>query len=326
MTRAVVCASLALAAQGWGQTFDVASVKPSETPVMGRMMVFSRNNEPGRVDYKFMSLRDLVRTAYEVKDYQITAPDWMATARFDVEAKYSPDIPKEKVPQMLQALLAERFHLTVHREKKELPAYALVIGKNGPKLKESEETPAPPPTDAAGGPSASANNTAATAALGAALGGGRAPVVFNMKDGKMDVKEIQKMMGGRGMMMLPGHTIANKTTMAAFADMLSRQTDRPVVDETGLTAKYDFTLEFTPENGPGGPVRFGMGGDLPPGSGVSGSSGASSSGTEMKMPDAPSGPPLAAALQQQLGLKLEAKKLPLDIVVVDHAEKVPTEN
>jgi len=323
MTRAVVCAAFTLAAHAWGQTFDVASVKPSETPVMGRMMVFSRNNEPGRVNYKFMSLRDLVRTAYDVKDYQVTAPEWMATARFDVEAKYSPDIPKEKVPQMLQALLAERFHLTVHREKKELPAYALVVGKNGPKLKESEETLAPPPTDAAGGPGASsANNTAATVALGSALGGGRAPVVFNMKDGKMDVKEIQKMMGGRGMFMLPGHTVANKTTMAAFADMLSRQTDRPVVDETGLTAKYDFTLEFTPENGAGGPVRFGMGGDLPSGSG----SGASSSGTEMKMPDAPSGPPLAAALQQQLGLKLEPKKLPLDIVVVDHAEKVPTEN
>jgi uncharacterized protein (TIGR03435 family) len=323
MTRAVVCAAFTLAAHAWGQTFDVASVKPSETPVMGRMMVFSRTNEPGRVNYKFMSLRDLVRTAYDVKDYQVTAPDWMATARFDVEAKYSPDIPKDKVPQMLQALLAERFHLTVHREKKELPAYALVVGKNGPKLKESEETPAPPPTDAAGGPSgSSANNTAATSALGAALGGGRAPVVFNMKDGKMDVKEIQKMMGGRGMFMLPGHTIANKTTMAAFADMLSRQTDRPVVDETGLPAKYDFTLEFTPENGAGGPVRFGMGGELAPGSG----SGASSSGTEMKMPEAPSAPPLAAALQQQLGLKLEPKKLPLDIVVVDHAEKVPTEN
>src|SRR5207249_5172791 len=93
------------------------------------------------VDYANVSLRDLIRRVYEVKEYQVSGPDWMKSARFDIVAKIPSDTPKEQVPLMLQTLLAERFKLAIHRETKDLPMYALVVGRNGPKMKESLKEP-----------------------------------------------------------------------------------------------------------------------------------------------------------------------------------------
>ena len=134
----------AVAAFGQQQpVFEVASIRPaaqitSEMITSGKLHVGTKV-DAGRVDIGYASLRDLVTQAYEVKPFQVTAPDWMATQRFDVLAKMPEGATKEQVPAML-ALLEERFKLVAHRENKEQPVYSLEVGKNGPKFKEA---PAP---------------------------------------------------------------------------------------------------------------------------------------------------------------------------------------
>src|SRR3954471_18385672 len=130
------------------QTFEVASIKPAAPQAEGRIMV-RMGGDPGRIDYANVSLRDLVRQAYGVKDYQVVAPDWTNSARFDVQAKLPPDTPQDEKNLMMQALLAERFGLKVHKESKDVPIYSLVVGKNGPKLTKAEDLP-PGSADAAG--------------------------------------------------------------------------------------------------------------------------------------------------------------------------------
>jgi uncharacterized protein (TIGR03435 family) len=124
---------------------------------------------------------------------------------------------------------------------------------------------------------------------------------------------------GRGtrMMMMPGRMsmTVTKQTMAQFAESLANQMDRPVVDQTGLTKNYDFTLEFAPESGGRGP----MGMLLPP-------PPSSGDGGLPHEADAQAAPSLFTALQEQMGLKLEQKKGAVDLLVVDHLEKTPTEN
>src|SRR3954468_7195263 len=138
----------------YAQTFEVASIKATAPQESGRIMV-RMGGDPGRIDYVNVSLRDLVRQAYDVKDYQVVAPDWMNSARFDVQAKLPPDTPKEVRAVMMQALLAERFGLKTHKESKEVQVYSLVVGKNGPKLKKAEEIAStPPPGSGPGGPAA----------------------------------------------------------------------------------------------------------------------------------------------------------------------------
>ena len=79
-----------------------------------------------------------MQNAYSVKDYQVTCPAWMDEQRFDISAKLPDGATKDQAPEMLQNLLKERFKVTLHREKKDHPIYALVAGKNGPKLKPAE--------------------------------------------------------------------------------------------------------------------------------------------------------------------------------------------
>ena len=165
---------------------------------------------------------------------------------------------------MFQTLLADRFQLKLHRETKELPIYALLVGKNGPKLKPAESQEGP---------------------------------------------------NGR-MMMRPGHFEGSKFAMSSLADMLSRFVSRPVVDMTELKGIFDFTLNFAPDE------NMRMMGGMPPPPGVH-----PEGGGEGRSPNANAdSPTLFVALQEQLGLKLEARKGPLEILVIDHAEKVPTEN
>src|ERR1051325_2584728 len=141
-------------------TFEAASIKPGSPPVpdgQGRIMIGGPSGgpgtkDPGRIRYPFMSLKNLVMNAYDVKAFQITGPGWLDTERFDITATMAPETTKEQFRIMLQNLLAERFKLEIHRDTKELPMYTLVVGKNGPKMKESEavpasntDGPAPPP-------------------------------------------------------------------------------------------------------------------------------------------------------------------------------------
>ncbi len=288
-------------------SFEVASVKPAAPQAAGRIRVMM-GGDPGMLNYSNVSLRDIIRIAYSVKEYQISGPDWLNSQRFDIVAKLPAGASNDDKPLMLQSLLAERFKLALHREKKELPAYALVVAKNGPKLKDAEPIPegTPPPPLPGDGPMGGRE-------------GGRYTV------GRNGVPQIAPGRGGAFMQMGRGHLVANRIPVSGFAEMLGRQLDRPVVDETGLKGDYDFVLDWTPEPGEG--AAFGAGlptkgsepGPPPPPPGENVAPAAAT-------PDAPARPPLTVAIQQQLGLKLETKKLPAELLVIDRIEKVPTEN
>ena len=158
----VLIASGALLGQQQGAvSFEVASIKPSAPQPMGFRRI-GMTTDGGIARYSGVSLQDLIRSAYRVKDFQIQGPDWLGNDRFDIVAKLPDGAKEDQVPEMLQALLAERFKLTLHRDTKEHPIYALIVGKNGPQLKPAEvqtrdagsaPAPLPPP---AGAPGASA--------------------------------------------------------------------------------------------------------------------------------------------------------------------------
>ena len=120
-----------LTAGMFSQSFDVASVKASKS-TGGRVTIA---NDPGRISYSNIMLRRVLLLAYDIKPYQLVGPDWLDTLRFDLEAKFPSDATKEQIQAMLRDLLATRFKMTVHRESKELPVYALLEGKIGPRIK-----------------------------------------------------------------------------------------------------------------------------------------------------------------------------------------------
>src|ERR1017187_5176313 len=150
------CLTSALSAQvpaavpgGSKLEFEVASVKAA-APMTGGFMRIGMRVDAGRMDYANVSLKDCIRTAYGLSDYQISGPDWLSGARFDIVAKLPEGATKDQVPEMLQALLAERFKIAVHHESKVHDTYALAVAKNGPKLTASAPPEKP---DAASGPS-----------------------------------------------------------------------------------------------------------------------------------------------------------------------------
>jgi len=125
--------------------FEVASIKPSEDLnsliAAGKIPRFMPRIDDSQVDLSFISLEQLIVMAYEVKPYQVSGPDWIKTTRFDISAKLPDGGKKDQVPAMLRALLEERFKLAIHRETRDHPVYALIVGKDGSKL-----TPSPPDT------------------------------------------------------------------------------------------------------------------------------------------------------------------------------------
>ena len=148
--------TVAAFAQTPALTFEVASVKPAgpldPAAIAAGKMRIGMKVDGAICDIASFSLRDLIRTAYEVKDYQITGPEWlgnpMSTPRFNIQATMPASATEKQVPQMLQALLADRFKLTFHRDSKDHAVYALIVGKGGSKLKESEpDVVAPPAPD-----------------------------------------------------------------------------------------------------------------------------------------------------------------------------------
>jgi uncharacterized protein (TIGR03435 family) len=311
------CAAFAQTAEN-SPAFEVASVKPA-APITGNMIrVMMRGGpgspDPGQITYSNVTVKNVLMTAYGVKGFQISGPGWLESERYDIVAKLPRGATKAEFMVMLQNLLAERFKLALHREKKDLPMYALVVGKNGPKLKESVEEPAPKEGDAP-----KVSGPADDPLPGAAMR--RLPM-------GRDGFPVLPPGAGRGGMMISlssgnAHMAANGQTMAGLAEMLSNQMDLPVVDMTGLTGKYDFTLTFAPEGGVG--LRLPAGIAPPPPAGPPpGESGGGMPAAST--PDAQSSPNLFTALQEQLGLKLEQRKGPVDLLVIDHLEKAPVEN
>ena len=198
-----VCAAsaqtTATQAEGASVAFDVASVKPAAPITGGRLMVRMSGGpgspDPGQITYTNVAMKNLLTTAYNVKGYQISGPAWLDSERYDIAAKIPKGATKEQFQLMLQNLLAERFKLTLHRESKDLPIYALVVGKNGVKMKESpKDDPAPDP---AGGPSSPSAPPppSGSGAMGDGPNG-------RMKMGKDGMPQMPPGAGRGGMMMM----------------------------------------------------------------------------------------------------------------------------
>ncbi len=295
-------------------TFDVISVKPDKTGSGMMRMQFTQDGL--RADN--LPVHMLLIEGYGLNEDQLLSePGWTKTDRFDVEAKVAgPDVaaftklPFDQRRAMFKQILTERFKLAAHNEKRDLPVYVLTVGKGGPKFKESKPLdPASaddkPGNARFGGPGGQGGPDGPSAKFGT-QGGPGGPADKSGGPGGPGPRR------GPGIMMGRGKIQAQSISITMFATVLSRQLGRTVIDKTGLTGNYDITLEFTPEGG-GGPMPGG-----PPGGGEGGSTGA-------PPPPDSTGPSVFTAIQEQLGLKLDATKGPADVLVIDHIEK-PTEN
>jgi uncharacterized protein (TIGR03435 family) len=257
--------------------YDVVSVKPNTGAGRG-----GSSSMPDGFSMRGGTLTGLIFSAYALKypEQLIGAPSWLASDKFDVDAKMessvmdelqkmSPDDRSAARRKMMQALLADRFHLVVHTETREFPLYTLVIAKSGLKMKEAK------PGD--------------TYPNGFKIPGGRG--------------------GGAGSMLFqlgPSGTMltGQAEPLAQLIPTISREVGKIVLDKTGLTGNYDFVFQYTPEN-------FHARTDLtepPPGSG-------------MVLPPDFGLISIFTAVQEQLGLKLEAVKAPIEVIVIDHVDR-----
>jgi uncharacterized protein (TIGR03435 family) len=300
--------SLLFVTVAFGQTplsFEVASVKKAE-PLSVNMVMSGKMNlgmviDNAQVNIKSMSVAEMMRVAYKVKPYQVSGPEWMSAERYTVTAKMPEGATRDQVPEMMQSLLADRFKLAFHREIKEQSVYALVVMKSGLKLQES----APDDTAAAGSP-----------------GGPAAPLAPTPTDGGAQVRvnvtsdssgTVQQTSPYGNMKMLPRENGMRleftKTNSTGMVDWLGRFVERPVIDASDLKGRYDFTLD----------VGFGDLMALARAAGMS---------IPVQLPPGAMDPGNSAVFTavQQYGLKLEPRKAPIEMLIVDHVEKTPTDN
>jgi len=203
---------IAFAQQPVDPFFEVASIKPSP-PLDGKPIRIGMVSDPSRFNGTFVTLTDLIARAYGIDHSRISGgPPWVLSDHFDVIATLPQNTPSDRIPLMLQALLAERFRLVVRRDSRITRVYALVPAKGGPKLKKSE-----------------AEDSASQ---------GRNPTPVS------SAPIIMRPNGAFGICCGRAHL---RTSMEGFALMLSAETDRPVRDETGIQGVYDILLDWTPE-------------------------------------------------------------------------------
>jgi len=268
--------------------FEVASVRPF-APTQGQVAA-GLHFDGAQVRGVGLSLRDYLATAYRFKATLISGPDWTATERYDIQATLPDGSTKAQVPEMLQALLAERFQVKLHKEKKEFPIFALVLAKGPQKLK---ELPPDPNEDKANDEPVGMANVATIAVVGNGVS-----VTY-----------------ARGASISVGNNRieVNKLPLWVFCRNLERYSDRQIVDMTGLTGAYTFTVDVTPEDYQAMLIRSAV------------LRGQNIMAEAQKLLDATPSSALSDALQQ-VGLKLEARKAPLDVIVIDSALKTPTAN
>jgi uncharacterized protein (TIGR03435 family) len=256
--------------------FDVTSVKPNNAG-SGQIGLLSAPGGGWRATN--VTLGMLVRVSYQLQDSQIIGgPKWLFSDRFDVLGSGTAPGREGTMLAKLQALLADRFSLVTHTEKRDLPMYKLSLarrdGKIGPKMQLSTaDCPVPPPPFGRGNP---------------------------LPPGPMPQAQVQRC----GMTIGPGRFAGGNVSMPQLAANLSRIVGGMVVDTTKLAGNYELTLEYAPDPNMGGRSDFQ---GLPP-------------------PLVPERPPIDglsifSALQEQLGLKLESTKGPVDVLVIDGAEQ-----
>lgn len=223
--------------------FDVASIRASQAKGKGVIDAL-----PGSLTMRNTGLSTCIRWAYDLQPYQISGPGWIDEERFDILAKAGSSASQAALRRMLQALLADRFKLAVHRETRELPALILTLGSRPHKLEVAAQEGSP-----------------------------------SFETGKL-------VLTGRG------------ATLGQLTEFLSREVHIPILDETGLKGRFNYSLdinsyvtdEMLKAAGPGIPIEA-------PGI-------------------------IKAAIEAQLGLKVESRKAPIEVLVVDRVERTPTEN
>ena len=231
--------------------FDVATIKPNDKGAtsMQRLTINGRNFVTVA-----SSLTDLIGFAYKLQTKRILgAPDWSDRDRYDINATVDTEgaMSDKQLRSAVRKLLEDRFKLTVHQDKKELPAFVLTVAKTGPKLTPTEVTGPLPGLGFSPGPTG---------------------VTLVVRNG----------------------------LISEFDELLqSMVLDRPVVDQTGIPGKFDISVTFTPDDSQ-------FHGHPPP---------------IKKADDVEAAPSLFEAIQQKLGLKLEAQKAPVPVIVLDHVEK-----
>jgi uncharacterized protein (TIGR03435 family) len=261
----IVLAMSGLAGVVHGQTpldappaFEVASIRPN-TSGDRRTNSYIQGDRFTAIN---PTLRELIRAAYQVRDLQIAAPEWIESARFDIVAKAAAPLKMGVVPPELRQLLADRFGLKVHNESRELPVYALVIarpdGKLGPALRVVDVDRCPQ----------------AMARAEAVARGGQPP------SAPAPGQQVEC-----GLRSRPGALNGGSITIEPLAQRLSEIIGRVVLNRTGLTGRFDLDLSWAPDQNP----------DTP-------------------------GPSIFTALQEQLGLKLESTRGPVDVLVIDRVE------
>ncbi|MBZ5575050.1 MAG: TIGR03435 family protein [Acidobacteriia bacterium] len=226
-------------------TFDVASIRASPPGRFGGNPILGENIQalPGSLVMRHVTLKACIQWAYHVFEYQVSGPDWIGSESYDIAAKAAGPAEEQELRVMLQALLADRFHLTFHRQTKDTRVYVLSVAKGGPKFHES-------------------------------AAGAEAKVEPDQKALRVKVSSVP---------------------VSLLIDPLSRIFLTPVVDRTGLAGRYDVAIDvakYIPQSGEKvDPLSI-----------------------------------VQTAVQEDLGLKLEAGKMPLDFLIVDRAEKAPTDN
>ena len=292
--RLLVCATLGLlpavlpAQTDPRPSFDVVSIKPNRTNQGIPLVVFQPG---GRMIAANVNIRQAILVAYGIENLQlVNAPDWTTSERFAIEARTSDATPTSTIRLMLRSMLADRLSLAAHPERRELPIVALTMAREdkrpGAKLRPSGPECAPiRPPEGIPMPPPPPPPPP---------GAANAPKI-------RIILEKDEPLGRRcGAMVAPGWMSARSITMEEFTRQLSPVLRRPVINETGLAGEFDYDVIFSPE---------GLGGALvgPPPASVS---------------DAPS---LETALRDDLGLRLESRRGPVDVLVVDRLDR-PTEN
>jgi uncharacterized protein (TIGR03435 family) len=293
-------AAMPAASQTAGQKlqFEVASVKANATGRPGLI----ETPPTGRVDIVGTTLKMLMRTAYRVQDYQIIGgPAWLDVDRFDVHANPPPDFqPQPFVPCfaancsptqvqiMLQGLLADRFQLRVHRETRELAGYELTIAKGGFKLRQVPVAPAPGP----GSPAP------------------RLPPPPPPGTAPPDTAAALPTPPPGVVMGFPFGLAASAVQFGTLPFLLQGILGRPVIDKTGIQGDYDFKIVFS---------RDGISGN--------GLTQAPPAPTDAvgSLNAADPRPSIFTALQEELGLKLESGRGPVQVLVIDSVQR-PSEN
>ncbi len=269
-------------------SFEVASIRPSAPGPPPQGVAAGARIDGAQFRTTYLTLKDYIGVAYRLKLYQISGPDWIGTDRFDVAATLPDGTLPAQIPSMMETLLEERFQLKLHREKKEFPIYALGIAKGGLKMTEAPRLPELENAD----PRAPQEFTGGGSNQGVSINLGPGSSV-SFSNNKFEAKRL---------------------TMPSLAGTLERFLDRPILDMTDLKGSYDFSIDVTADDYRAMLIRSAVvaGVVLPP--------------DVLRLLDSASSPESLFDGLTKLGLRLEPRRAPLDVVVIDGALRTPTEN